>query len=145
MDYPADYPEPGLGYPPQPPPAYPIGAPWSGPPPSAAPGSFPAPHDPYDPYHQYGSGTPTGTNGKAIGSMICGALSLVLCMCFAPSLAAIILGILGLSETRRTGQAGQGLAIGGLVLGCVTMIGGLVLLALGAIGSWAEGIPSAAG
>lgn len=143
VDYPANFPDPPAGYPPLPPPVYPPPAsshpgarpgPW---PPSGSPPIYPPLPpavfpDPYDPYNTYGRGALPGTNGKAIASLVCGVASLMLCMCFVPSLAAIILGVIGLSETRRTGQAGRGLAIGGLVLGGVTMILGLLLVVVNA-------------
>jgi type IV pilus assembly protein PilA len=58
---------------------------------------------------------PSGTSGKAIGSLICGIFFF-----FLPSaVVAVVLGHLSLSDIRRSAGrlGGQGLAIVGLVLG----------------------------
>jgi Domain of unknown function (DUF4190)/Septum formation len=64
---------------------------------------------PYQPLNQ--SQVPPGTNGFAIASLIFGIIP----MC--AGLLAVIFGIVGLNQVRRTGQKGKGLAIAGLVLG----------------------------
>ena len=110
VDYPADYPGPPVAYPP--PPAY--------------PGAYPAPgYDPYAPYRPYGPAVPSGTNGKAIASLVCGIAGIALCICFLPSLAAIVFGAIAMSETKRTGQSGYQLAVAGLTIGVVTLLMGL--------------------
>jgi len=135
VDYPADN-APPSGYPPLPPPVYanPGYPPQAYPPPP--PGWPQQPYAPgyYDPYN-YGAplGAPPGTNGKAITALVCGALGLVLCMCFIPSVLAIIFGFLGLSETRRSGQSGGGLAIAGIVLGGLTLLLGVFFFAMGSL------------
>jgi peptidyl-prolyl cis-trans isomerase B (cyclophilin B) len=53
---------------------------------------------------------PVGTNGLAIASLI-------LAFVFAP--AAIILGHMALSQIKKTGQEGRGLALAGTILGYV--------------------------
>jgi Domain of unknown function (DUF4190) len=111
VDYPADYPGPP-GYPPLPPPAYPGASP--------PPGGYP-----YPPYHPYGPAIPPGTSGKAIASLVCGLVGVALCVCFLPSLAAVVLGVIAMSETKRTGQSGYPLAVAGLTLGVVTLLIGL--------------------
>ena len=123
VDYPADYPGP-QAFPPLPPPVYPGGYPASG---------YPG-YAPYGPYPGYGPPVPPGTNGKAIAAVVCGGIGLVLCGCFLPSLAAIVLGIIGITETGRTGQAGRGLAITGLTLGAVSVLGGILVLMIAAAG-----------
>lgn len=109
---PVDYP---AGYPPFPPPVYPP------PPPSGYPYQTGYPYDPYDPYRQL---KPTGTNGKAIAALVTSAAGLM--CCGLPSIAGIILGIIAMRETKRTGQDGFGLAVAGVVLGGVVVA--LVLL-----------------
>jgi hypothetical protein len=94
---PVDYP---TGYPPLPPPVYAQGY--------AGYGGF-------DPYRQ---GKPPGTNGKAIAALVTALVGLV--FCGLPSLAAVILGPMGMRECSRTGQDGYGIALAG------TIIGGLV-------------------
>jgi len=87
----------------------------------------------YDPYGSQPPGPtrPRGTNGMAVASLV---LSL-LWLCWLGSIAAVILGHIALSQIKRTGQAGRGIAIAGLVLGylgVLTAIGaGAVVLTVG--------------
>lgn len=120
VDYPPSYPQSGYpppGFPPLPPPVY--GTPgYPAPYPGAvgygyAPGY---PNDPYDPYRQLK--TP-GTNGKAIAALVTSIAGL-LC-CGLPSIAGIILGIIAMRETKRTGQDGFGLAVAGVAIGSVVL------------------------
>jgi hypothetical protein len=75
---------------------------------------------------------PPGTNGKAIGSMVCG----VLCtMTFGVTgIPAVVLGHMARTEIRRTGEQGDGFAIAGLVLGWLSTAGWalIILLMIGA-------------
>ena len=94
-------PEPeGYGPPPPgyvPPPAY--GQQGYGPPPGHYPGQQRMP----------------GTNGMAIGSLVCSILGV-----FTSGLLAIpgvVLGHLARGQIRQTGQGGDGLALAGLILG----------------------------
>ena len=112
IDYPANYP-------PLPPPVYPT------PYPQAA--GYPYPPyggDPYDPYRPL---KPPGTNGKAIAALVCSLSGLV--FCGLPSIAGIILGIMAMRETKRTGQDGFGLAVAGLAIGVVIVVLMLVYVA----------------
>jgi hypothetical protein len=70
--------------------------------------------DPFDPYRPL---KPPGTNGKAIAALVCSLAGLV--FCGLPSIAGIILGIIAMRETKRTGQDGFGLAVAGLAIGAV--------------------------
>ncbi|AEV74222.1 hypothetical protein MycrhN_3704 [Mycolicibacterium rhodesiae NBB3] len=104
---PLDYPT-GAGLPPPiyppPPPGY-----------TGAPTYFPV----YDPYRP---ARPPGTNGKAIASLI---LSITGWLCCAPlGIVGLILGVIAMRETKRTGQEGWGLALAG------TIVGGLFTVAL---------------
>ncbi|AQT79087.1 hypothetical protein B1R94_07075 [Mycolicibacterium litorale] len=101
---PVDYP---ANYPPLPPPVYPMPYPY---PYTGYPG------DPYDPYRPT---KPMGTNGKAIAALVTSLAGLMLCG--LPSIAGIILGIVAMRETKRTGQDGFGLAVAGLVIGSVVV------------------------
>lgn len=104
---------PPTGYPPLPPPGYP---------------PFPPPTGPvYDPYSQYQYGVPPGQNGPSIAALVCSLLGVPMCMCFLPSLAAILLGIIGIQQTGRTGQSGRGLAVAGLVIGATTLLLGILV------------------
>lgn len=64
---------------------------------------------------------PKPTSGLAITSLICGLLQ-VLC-CGLGSLLAVIFGHIALGQTRRGERAGAGLAIAGLVLGYLGLLG----------------------
>ena len=113
VDYPADA---GL-----PPPVYP--------PPYPGATGYPG----YDPYRPT---KPPGTNGKAIAALATSLLGLV--CCGLPSIAGLVLGVIGMRETRRTGQDGYGLALAGAVIGGV-VTAGLVLMILLWIGIVASG------
>lgn len=112
---PVDYP---ANYPPLPPPVYPA-PPYPGPAgyPYPVAGYPPYPYDPYDPYRP---AKPPGTNGKAIAALVTALAGLM--FCGLPSIAGVVLGIVAMRETRRTGQDGYGLALAGVI------VGGIVLL-----------------
>jgi hypothetical protein len=57
-------------------------------------------------------GTPPGTNGMAIASLVLGICGF---FCVTP-FVGLGLGIAALSRTSKTGQAGRGLAIAGIIL-----------------------------
>lgn len=83
------------------------------PPPGQMPPNYGAP--------QPGYGVPaTRTSGAAIASLICGILG---CIPVITSLLAIILGFVGLGATSKPGVTGRGLAIGGLLLGILGVLG----------------------
>lgn len=75
-------------------------------------GAYPPP--PYDPY---GYPQPRPTNGMAIASLICAFL-------FAP--LGIIFGHISLSQIKRTGEEGHGLAVAGLVISYLITIGAII-------------------
>ena len=109
VDYPADA---GL-----PPPVY--SAPYPGAPgyPVAAghptySGGYPYQTDPYDPYRPM---KPPGTNGKAVAALVTSLAGVF--FCGLPSIAGLILGLIAMRETRRTGQDGFGIALAGAIIG----------------------------
>jgi Domain of unknown function (DUF4190) len=124
IDYPATNPS---GYPQ--PPGYPPATGYPGP-------AFPPPYQPYgtSPYDPYRLDPIRQTNGQAIGALIAGIVGVPLCFCGIPSIIAIVLGILAMNETKRTGQDGHGMALAGVIIGVI----GLALAVL----TW---IASAAG
>mgnify|MGYP006265857465 CR=1 FL=1 len=78
---------------------------------------------PYQPYQ------PPPTNALAIASLICAFL-------FAP--LGIVFGHLSLSQIKKSGEDGRGLAVAGLVIGYLITIGTIVALVAGALLiSWA--------
>jgi hypothetical protein len=105
VDYPADA---GL-----PPPVYP--------PPYPGATGYPG----YDPYRPV---KPPGTNGKAIAALVTSLLGLV--CCGLPSIAGLVLGIIGMRETKRTGQAGYAIALVGTIIGGLAVAGWVVYLLL---------------
>lgn len=134
-DYPPAPPYPGP-QPPQSPYSYPPPPPYGGPggygvPPSSpygSPGGYGAPPPySYDPYQSYGAG-PHTTNGLAVASLITSIAGVVLgiplaIFCFVGWLipvAAAVMGAVALSQIKRTGQEGRGLAIAGVVVGSGT-------------------------
>ena len=149
VDYPTDpgvTPAPSFGPPPgvgpagYPPPNYapagyaPAGyAPPGYPPPVPPQGGYPSPYSGpspygYDPYHQ---APPVGTNGKAIAALVCSLVGPV-ALCFLTSPAGLVLGILAMRETKRTGQEGHGMALAGTIIGAIGSVV-LVVLAVGLI------------
>jgi hypothetical protein len=70
------------------------------------------------------------TNGLAVAALVCGIAQFVVGVTFLP---AIICGHIARRQIRQTGEAGDGMAIAGLVLGYVggvLVIGGIVLAVL---------------
>lgn len=117
---PGGYPPPGqaAGYPPAYQPGYqhyptpgqpPVGQPmpFGGPPPGWVPAS-------------------RGTNGLSIAALVLG----IVWVYWIGSILAVIFGHISLSQIKRTGQGGKGMAIAGLVLGYL----GLAMLVLVIIG-----------
>ena len=75
-------------------------------------GGHPYQTDPYDPHRPT---KPPGINGKAIAALVTSLTGLI--FCGLPSIAGLILGIIAMLETRRTGQDGYGLALAGAISG----------------------------
>jgi len=69
---------------------------------------------------------PARNNGMAVASFV---LSLVLC-----NVLAIIFGHIALNQIARTGEAGRGLALAGLIIGYISLGIG-VLIFFSALGS----------
>ncbi|AWS42129.1 DUF4190 domain-containing protein [Streptosporangium sp. 'caverna'] len=99
-------------------------------------GTPPGGHDPYGGYG-YGAPPPRGNNGMAIAALVMGIAGLF--ACGITSIVGAVLGHISLSQIKRTGEEGRGMAIAGLVLSyfgiaCwVLVLGGLLFL--GIIGS----------
>ena len=72
------------------------------------PGGYPNPAG-------YGPGYgPVSTNGMSIAALVCGICGF---LCGIPAVLGIIFGFVGLSQAKRTGQRGRGMAIAGIVCG----------------------------
>lgn len=81
------------------------------------------------------------TNGMAIAALACGIGGFFM---FPASFAAVVLGHIARREIRRTGEAGDGLATAGLILGYIgSVIGALlivgVIVAFLFLASWSQG------
>ncbi|MFE0249552.1 DUF1707 and DUF4190 domain-containing protein [Streptomyces sp. NPDC059010] len=81
------------------------------------------------------------TNGKAIGSAVCGVLCLV--SFGLTGIPAVVLGHSARSEIRRTGEGGDALAMTGLVLGWLSTAAWAVLLTLMVVAAAVSGSGSA--
>ena len=79
----------------------------------------------YDPYRPVKA---PGTNGKAIASLV---LSVTGWLCCAPlAIVGLILGVIAMRETKRTGQEGWGLALAGTIIGGLFVAAVLVVMLL---------------
>lgn len=67
-------------------------------------------------------------NGKAVGSMVCGILTVF--TGGITGIPAVVLGHMARAEIRRTGEAGDGFALTGLILGWLSVAGLALLMVL---------------
>ena len=88
-------------------------------------GAYPPPQGGY-PTEYYGYPRPRATNAMAIASLVCAFL-------FAP--LGIVFGHISLSQIKRTGEDGRGLAIAGLVISYLATALAVVVVASAAGGS----------
>ena len=107
------YPPPGYQQPGYPPPGYP----QTGYPPPGYPPQYQGGYG-YDPY---APARPAGTNGKAIAALVTSLSGLILCG--VPSIVGLILGIIAMRETKRTGQEGHGMALAAVIVGALAILG----------------------
>lgn len=70
-----------------------------------------------DQYGPHPVGRPSGTNRTAIAALVTSLVGLL--FCGLPSVAGLIIGIVALSQTKRTGQKGRGLALAASIIGGV--------------------------
>ncbi|MFV9635387.1 DUF4190 domain-containing protein [Mycobacterium neumannii] len=121
VDYPTD-----AGLPP----------PLEAPPPPVYPPPYPASPDPYQGYYPPGGYgydpyrpiRPAGTNGMAICALVCSLVG-VFC-CGVTCIVGVILGVMAMRETKRTGQDGFGIALAGTIIGSLAVAGFLVYILL---------------
>lgn len=88
----------------------------------------------------YGAPAPKQTNGAAIGSLISGVLG---CVPFVTGIAAIILGVIGLKKAKDPNVGGKPLAVIGLILGLLSILGwtlffGSLAVGVGAVAKLSE-------
>lgn len=93
-------------------------------PPQPPPPPMPGDHGPGSPY---GSDSDK-TNGLAIAAFVTGLLG---CL----GVVGLVLGAVSLSQIAKKGGKGRGLAIAGIVLSCLWLVGGIAAFALSGNGS----------
>lgn len=86
------------------------------------------PPGPYHPYHPYQP--PRRNNSTAVAALICGVVGLFTGLV---GFVAIVLGHIARSQIKRTGEAGAGLALAGLILGYISVV---LLIAAVAVYVW---------
>lgn len=77
-----------------------------------------------------GPATGAGTNGMAITSLVVAVISFFLAFVAIGGLGgivAVVLGVLALRRVKDSGQGGRGLAIGGIVVGALSVLLGIVV------------------
>ena len=100
------------------PPSYPPPPPGGYPPPPG-PGYIPPPGPGYPP-----SQPATGTNTFAIVSLVASLLGWI-CVGIG-SVVGVVFGFLALNQIKQTGQSGRGLAIAGIAIGIISIVGGII-------------------
>ncbi len=77
-------------------------------------------------HHYYGGSVPVAppTNGMATASLVCGLIGFF--ACGLTSVLAVIFGHVSLSQIKRTGEGGHGMAVTGLILGYLVSAGWLI-------------------
>ena len=80
------------------------------------------------------------SNGMAIGGFVCSLLGFlgVLCCGGLLSIVGLILSIIGLKKAKELDGAGKGLAIAGIVLGALGLLGGAIWTIISIIAAAAE-------
>jgi hypothetical protein len=109
------------------------------------PGNFPAPpqyhayNTPYPGPYGYpqagpyppGYGGQPATNGMAIGSLVSSLVGIpayLMCLPFVGSIVGVILGVVALSQIRDRHQKGREMAIAGIAIGGVCLVGAVILM-----------------
>jgi Domain of unknown function (DUF4190) len=121
--------------------AYPVGAVYPGMGGPQFPGAGPS--GPVDLAGQYVAGYPqgypypggypyapaynpqSGSNGMSIAALVCGICGFIYGI---PAVLGIIFGCISLSQIKRTGQQGRGMAIAGIVLGILWLVLGIIVV-----------------
>jgi len=75
-----------------------------------------------------GSGPPAGqrTNSMAVASMVCGLCQIF--FLFVAGIPAIIFGHIARRQIRETGEAGDGMALAGLIMGYIGVLAPLAVI-----------------
>lgn len=91
-------------------------------------------------YPAGGAAPGTRTNSMSIAALVCGLAQfllwfLLLVPGFVAAVLALIFGLASLSQIRQRGEFGRGMAITGIVLGGLGILGGIILGILIGVGS----------
>jgi hypothetical protein len=84
----------------------------------------------------YGGGAPVGRlNGISVASLVCGLAQFLLWFFllvpgFIAALLGLVLGVVALGQIRRRGEIGRGMALTGILLGGLGVVGGVALALL---------------
>ena len=76
--------------------------------------------------------------GLAIGSLVCGILSILCCwLGFLPGIAAVVLGLISMNKEKSdpAGYGGRGMAMGGVITGGIGILISLGWIILNIVGS----------
>lgn len=97
----------------------------------------PGPAGGYQPGYQSQAGR---TNGMAIAALVCGIAQFLLWFFllvpgFIAALLALIFGVAGFGQIKRRGEGGRGMAIAGIALGALGVLGGVVWIILFSVGT----------
>jgi hypothetical protein len=88
-------------------------------------------HLPYGNPYPAAYGNQPATNGMAIGSLVSSLVGIpayFLCLPFVGSIIGVALGIVALNQIGKRHQKGKEMAIAGIAIGGVTLLGSLVLV-----------------
>lgn len=113
LDYPGTYPQ------------YPVPQQYPAPQYPAPP--YPPPYPGYGPYDPYGYPPRRNTNGMAVTSFVVSLVGLIACG-GVPGPLGLILGIIAMRETKRSGDDGYGFALAGTIIGAVCTVGWVLVV-----------------
>ena len=105
-------------------------------------GYAPPPANPYgqppvNPYYAPPPIVQPPYNGMAIGGFVLACVSLILCCFPITSIVGLVLSIISMPQIDRRGERGKGLAVAGIVLNALVVLGWLVMFILSLAGSLA--------
>lgn len=131
----------GYGQPPVPP-QEPQGYPGQQGQPQQPPVYAPPPANPYgqvptNPYYAPPPIVQPPYNGMAIGGFVLACVSLVLCCLPITAIVGLVLSIISMPQIDQRGERGKGLAIAGIVLNALVVLGWLLMFIISLMGSMA--------
>ena len=76
-------------------------------------------------------------NGMAIGGFVLACVSLVLCCLPITAIVGLVLSIISMPQIDQRGERGKGLAVAGIVLNALVVLGWLLMFIISLMGSMA--------